>query len=70
MPSLLVSTLKLVSVMTPSPDINPESMTLPVLTVSSGVLAVSLLSVKRSLTGVTVMFNVDVSDIPYPSNRL
>ncbi|MNF19340.1 hypothetical protein D3C80_2240580 [compost metagenome] len=41
--------------------------TLPVATVSSRVETVSLASVKLSLTGVTLMFRVEVSSVPEPS---
>ncbi|MNN80319.1 hypothetical protein D3C81_1970440 [compost metagenome] len=41
--------------------------TLPVTAVSSAVLTLSLMSVKLSSTGVTLMFRVEVSSVPEPS---
>ncbi|MNL74186.1 hypothetical protein D3C87_1997760 [compost metagenome] len=41
--------------------------TLPVTAVSSLVVTVSLMSVKPSSTGVTLMFRVEVSSVPEPS---
>ena len=42
----------------PSPDVNPASITLPVTTVSSGPDSCSLSSVNKSSTGVTLMVKV------------
>ncbi|MNR34080.1 hypothetical protein D3C85_1518200 [compost metagenome] len=41
--------------------------TLPVTAVSSAVVTLSLMSVKLSSTGVTLMFRVEVSSVPEPS---
>ena len=48
----------------PSGEVNPESITLPVFAVSSGVVTDSSASVKLSSTGLTVTVTVLVSDSP------
>ncbi|MNF70540.1 hypothetical protein D3C84_524510 [compost metagenome] len=58
--------LKLSTLTGPSTLLVPVR-TLPVRTVSSGVETISLASENLSLTGVTLMFSVEVSLVPEPS---
>ena len=60
-----MSTAKVVNVTAPSTLL--ASITLPVFGVSSGVVVVSLLSMKLSSTGVTVMLRVEVTFGSEPS---
>ena len=68
--STIPSTIKPLSEIAPSPDVNPASMTLPLIGVSSGVLTASLPSVNTSSTGTMVRVNVDVSVPPLPSDNV
>ncbi|MNP34245.1 hypothetical protein D3C76_1275210 [compost metagenome] len=60
------SMVKLTTLTGPSTLLVPVR-TLPLRAVSSGVDSVSLASAKLSLTGVTLMFRVEVSSVPEPS---
>ena len=65
LPSTTPAIVKVVTLNGPSTLV--PSITLPVFAVSSGVVVVSLASVKSSLTGVTVISRVEVSFAPEPS---
>ena len=68
LPSTTPAIVKVVTDIAPSPDTKLVSITLPVLTTSSGVEVVSSTSVNVSFTGVTVIISVEVSPTVAPAS--